>query len=90
VSVLNPFDLRFNRGPAAFNLKHQFNANYTYQLPFGRGQHLGGKASGVADKLIGGWQWNGSVTVRAVSLSRLWLAPIVLEPGTPKNPDVPT
>ena len=89
VSVLNPFDLRFNRGPAAFNLKHQFNANYTYQLPFGGGQHLGGKASGVADKLIGGWQWNGSVTVQ----SGFPFTPLVGSnssgTGDTQNPDVP-
>src|SRR5262249_15884990 len=46
-SVLNPFDMKLSKGPASFNLKHQFNANYSYQLPFGRGQHFGGGASGA-------------------------------------------
>jgi hypothetical protein len=88
-SVLNPYDMKYNRGLAAFNLKHQFNANYSYQLPFGRGQHFGGKASGVADKLIGGWQWNGSVTVQ----SGFPFTPLVGSnssgTGDTLNPDVP-
>jgi len=50
VSVLNPFDLRFNRGPAAFNLKHQFNANYTYQLPLG--------AASTSEAKPAGWRTN--------------------------------
>jgi hypothetical protein len=88
-SVLNPFDMKFNRGPAAFNLKHQFNANYTYQLPFGRGQHFGGNARGLADKLIGSWQWNGSVSVQ----SGFPFTPLVGSnssgTGDTQNPDVP-
>src|SRR5206468_3325535 len=56
-NVLNPFDLKLSRGLASFNLKHQFNANFLYPLPIGSGHHFGGKASGLADKLIGGWQW---------------------------------
>ncbi len=89
VSVLNPFDMRFNRGPAAFNLKHQFNANYTYQLPFGRGQRLGGKASGAADKLIGGWQWNGSVSVQGGFPFTPLVGSNSSGTGDTQNPDVP-
>ena len=45
-SILNPYNLSLSRGLAAFNLKHQFNANYAYQLPFGRGQRFAGNAGG--------------------------------------------
>src|SRR2546426_1094495 len=38
-----------------------FNAFTSYQLPFGNGQRFGSGATGAVDKLIGGWQWNGSV-----------------------------
>lgn len=54
--------LGLSRGLAAFNLKHQFNANRSYEFPFRRSQHWGSRASGFADKLIGGWQWNGIFT----------------------------
>src|SRR5262245_52528410 len=36
-TVLNPFDLKLSKGVAAFNLKHQFNANFIYPLPIGSG-----------------------------------------------------
>src|SRR5438876_857739 len=88
-SVLNPFNLKLSRGPASFNIKHQFNANYTYQLPFGRGQHFGGGATGVADKLISGWQWNGSASIQ----SGFPFTPLVGSnssgTGHTQNPDVP-
>src|SRR5881409_4300606 len=48
-----------NKGVAAYNPAHQFNTNFSYQLPFGAGQRFGGGASGLLKHLIGGWQWNG-------------------------------
>ena len=64
-TVLNPFDLKSHKGLASFNLEHQFNANFSYPLPFGRGQHFGGNAGGLMDKLIGGWQWNGIMNLQS-------------------------
>jgi Carboxypeptidase regulatory-like domain len=88
-AVLNPFDMNFNRGLAAYDLRHQFNANFLYQLPFGRGQRFGSGATGVTDKLIGGWQWNGSITVQ----SGFPFTPLVGSnssgTGDTQNPDVP-
>jgi len=62
--VFSPYNLRLNRGVASYSLAHQFNGNFNYQLPFGNGQRFGSGASGVVDKLIGGWQWNGIVNVQ--------------------------
>jgi len=60
-NIPSPYDRkRLNRGVASFSVLHQFNAYYSYQLPFGNGQRFG-SGSGVLDKLIGGWQWNGSL-----------------------------
>jgi hypothetical protein len=56
-SLFSPYNLSMNRGPASYSLNHQFNANFSYQLPFGSG------ASGVVKQLIGGWQWNGIVNL---------------------------
>src|SRR2546427_599937 len=52
-----------NRGVSSYSLAHQFSGYYSYLLPFGNGQRFGSGAAGVVDKLIGGWQWNGSVRV---------------------------
>jgi hypothetical protein len=62
--VFSPYNLALNRGPAAYSLHHQFNANFSYQLPFGKGQRFGGGASGLLNQLIGGWQWNGIFTAQ--------------------------
>jgi len=58
-ALINPHYRGLNKGVASFSLNHQFNASYSYQLPFGNGQRFGGGTSGVLNQLIGGWQWNG-------------------------------
>jgi Carboxypeptidase regulatory-like domain len=63
--VFSPYDLFLNRGPAAYSLRHQFNANFSYALPFGTGHRLGSGAHGWVNQVIGGWQWNGIVTVQS-------------------------
>jgi len=57
--LFSPYMRQLNRGVAAYNLHHQFNTNFSYQLPFGNGQRFGGGASGLVKHLIEGWQWNG-------------------------------
>jgi len=87
--VANYYNLALNKGPAAFNLPHQFNANFSYELPFGNGKALGGSASGLLEKLIGGWQWNGILTAQ----TGLPFTPTVGSnrsgSGDTANPDVP-
>jgi hypothetical protein len=62
--VYTPYSLGMNRGPAAFSLHHQFNTNFSYALPFGSGKRFGSGASGLMNRFIGGWQWNGIVTAQ--------------------------
>src|ERR1041385_3265906 len=62
--LFSPYNRRLNRGVAAYSLLHQFNTNFSYQLPFGSGQRFAGGASGWVNHLIGGWQWNGIVTAQ--------------------------
>jgi hypothetical protein len=62
--IFSPYNRRLNRGVAAYSLQHQFNTSYSYQLPFGSGQRFSSGASGWVNHLIGGWQWNGIVTVQ--------------------------
>lgn len=63
-AVAGPYNLGLNRGPASYSLLHQFNGNFSYQLPFGRGQHFASGAHGAMNQVIGGWQWNGIVTAQ--------------------------
>lgn len=45
---------RLNRGPAQFDLRHSFQAYFTYDLPVGRGRPLDIENS-VWNSLFGGW-----------------------------------
>ena len=88
-AIVNKYDLSLSRGIAAFNLKHQFNGNFGYQLPFGQGQRFASGASGLAEKLLGGWQWNGIINAQ----SGFPFTPIaganISGSGDTDNPDVP-
>ena len=64
VSVLNPDDPRRDWGPSAMNISHSASGSFIYELPFGRGKAWLGGATGVTEKLIGGWQMNGIVTLQ--------------------------
>jgi hypothetical protein len=88
-SILNIYNLKLSKGIAAFNLRHQFNANFAYQLPFGEGQRFGGSAKGWVDKLIGGWQWNGIVAVQSGFPLTPQVGANVSGTGDTDNPDVP-
>jgi Carboxypeptidase regulatory-like domain len=57
--VINAWDPLSLRGLSDFNAKHQFNANWVYHLPFGKGQRLAGNVGGPLDALIGGWRLSG-------------------------------
>jgi len=88
-AILNPFNLALSRGIAAFSLRHQFNANFAYQLPFGQGQRIAGGASGLVNKLVGGWQWNGIVNAQSGFPFTPQVGANVSGTGDTDNPDVP-
>jgi len=88
-SILNPFNLKLQKGLAAYNLKHQFNTNFTYQLPFGSGQYFGRGASGLANILIGGWQWSGSISAQSGFPFTPMVGSNSSGSGDTQNPDVP-
>jgi carboxypeptidase family protein len=58
-------DLRVCRGNSDFDIRHLVNANFIYELPFGRGQMFGSGVPGWANHIIGGWEFTGIVTARS-------------------------
>ncbi|HEV2663626.1 MAG TPA: hypothetical protein VG324_01865, partial [Blastocatellia bacterium] len=46
-------------------LRHAFKVNWVYELPFGRGKTLFGKAGGTLDRIIGGWEFDGAARVQS-------------------------
>src|SRR5262245_60726675 len=57
--ILNPLDLKINRANSDFDVRHLINANYIYNLPFGRGQKLLSNVGKVGNFILGGWQTTG-------------------------------
>ncbi len=51
------YNPKYNRGLEANDLPHRIVISHLYDLPFGKGQRW--LNSGVASKVLGGWQWNG-------------------------------
>jgi hypothetical protein len=57
--LANAFDPNGRRGVSDFDTTHQINLNWIADLPFGKGKHFAGDATGVTNALIGGWQFSG-------------------------------
>lgn len=55
----NNFDPHPYRAVSDFDVRHNFNANWLYNLPIGRGKYVGASMPGWADQIIGGWQVTG-------------------------------
>ena len=61
--IMDRNDLHRDWGPSALNVTHQGSISARYELPFGRGKHWLGNATGVENKVLGGWQVNGIATM---------------------------
>jgi hypothetical protein len=58
-NIINAWDPDAQKGVASFDATHQFNANWIFELPFGRGRAFGKDSNRLLDALIGGWQLSG-------------------------------
>jgi len=55
-AIQNIFNIGQFRGSSDFDIRHNFNANFMYELPFGKGKLLFRNAPGWANQIVGGWQ----------------------------------
>jgi len=58
-AIINTWDPAQMRGPSDFDLRHQINSNWVYDLPFGRGSRFGHDWNRFTDTLLGGWELAG-------------------------------
>jgi len=57
--VINAFSPDMWRAPSDFDTTHQLNANWVWDLPYGRSRHWGSSARGLMNGIFGGWGFNG-------------------------------
>jgi hypothetical protein len=55
-------NLQAEYGPLSYNVPHRFVGAYVYDLPFGKGKQFLGNATGITDKIVGGWGLDGITT----------------------------
>jgi len=58
-AVVNTWAPNQMRGPSDFDLRHQINSNWVYDLPVGRGRKFGHDWNKAADLILGGWELAG-------------------------------
>jgi hypothetical protein len=58
-------NLKLNRGLFTADVRNRFAISTLYELPFGKGKHFGAALSGLAAKVVSGWQLGGIGTFQA-------------------------
>ncbi|MFN0140227.1 MAG: carboxypeptidase regulatory-like domain-containing protein [Pyrinomonadaceae bacterium] len=59
INFLNPLTPKENKGSSDFDVRHLINANYIWELPFGKGKSFFGDAGRAANAFLGGWTMTG-------------------------------
>ena len=57
--ALNTWNPHLSYGVSDYYMRHQVNAYWSVELPFGRGRAYGGDWPGWANQIAGGWQLSG-------------------------------
>jgi Carboxypeptidase regulatory-like domain len=57
--VINSWSPGQLRGVSDFDMRHQINSNWVYELPAGRGRRFGSGMGRFADAVLGGWGLSG-------------------------------
>jgi hypothetical protein len=57
--LMNSWDTDAHYATSDFDVRHQVNFNFIWDLPFGQGRRYGTNASGFANQLIGDWSIAG-------------------------------
>jgi hypothetical protein len=60
----NAYDRRSNRGPAFFDVRHNFTIGGNWATPYGKGMRFGSSAPKALDLLFGGWSLNYNLAAR--------------------------
>jgi len=61
--VLDPYDVRRDWGPSAYNIPNSASISGTYELPFGKGKPWANSLGNAGNRLVSGWQVNAIVSL---------------------------
>jgi hypothetical protein len=61
--IIDPRNYSSSYSTAAWDLRHNFVANFSWAIPFGKGQKYGSNMNSVASALVGNWSVNGILTL---------------------------
>jgi hypothetical protein len=59
VNILNPLNLSAQKAASDFDVRHLINANFVWELPFGKGRRFLSNAGNIVNGILGGWQLTG-------------------------------
>jgi hypothetical protein len=65
--IIDPYHPALNYGPSTFDRRHQFNGNFTAELPVGTGKLIGSNMGGILNQIFGGWAASGIVVATSGS-----------------------
>lgn len=72
-SPLDVYQRKAEKAVSSFDVPQHLVFSYVYSLPFGRGHKLGGNAGSWLNMVIGGWKYDGIITLQGgqpISISR--------------------
>jgi hypothetical protein len=58
-STINSWEPNLEYSFSDFDMRHQMNMNWIYELPFGHGRTFGSKWNTAVDYVLGGWELSG-------------------------------
>ena len=88
--VMDPYDLKRDWGPSAYNIPNAASISGTYELPFGKGKAWANSFSGVGNRLVSGWQFNTIVSLESGFPFTPQVGSNQSGDGDTRNPDRPS
>jgi hypothetical protein len=59
--IMNSWEPNQLYGPSDYDVRHQLNSNFVWDLPVGTGKRIMGSSGRIANEIVGGWETTGIV-----------------------------